>query len=206
MTAPCTAVLFDMDDVLCAYHWRARVEALAAWAGRPAAEVAAAIWESGFEDEADRGAITESAYLVAFGQRLGRPITRAEWVANRREAMEPFPAMLALVGALKQAGIPCAVLSNNNHLTGAEIDALFPALRPLFGPHIYMSATLGLAKPDPQIYLAACARLGAAPAHTFFTDDLEANVAGARRAGLQAAVFLNEPDVRHHMRRAGLPV
>jgi epoxide hydrolase-like predicted phosphatase len=46
----------------------------------------------------------------------------------------------------------------------------------------------GLRKPDPRSYALICARLGVEPGQTVFLDDLEANVAGARQAGLQAVL------------------
>ena len=206
MTMPCKAALFDMDDVLCAYDWRGRVAALAQMSGKSFATLDEAIWRSGFEDAADRGEYSSAAYLAAFSCHLGLPLSRADWIANRKAAMSPFPEVLALLGHLQQAGIAIGVLTNNGLLTAEAIDALFPALRPLFGPHIFVSAELGLAKPDPAIYRAACARLGSEPMQTFFVDDLPANVAGAREAGLTAAVFTDAPALRQAMRAAGLPV
>lgn len=206
MQTLCHAVLFDMDDVLCAYHWRARVDALARMSGKSADELDALIWRSGFEDDADRGSYSAQAYLAGFANRLGIPFSRADWVANRHAAMEPFPHMLRLVDELKSAGVPVGVLTNNGLLTAEALDELFPALRPLFGAHIYVSASLGLAKPDPAAYRAACAQLGAQPGQTFFTDDLAVNVEGAAQAGLYGHVFTGEGPLRHAMRQTGLPV
>ena len=47
----------------------------------------------------------------------------------------------------------------------------------------------GLLKPDPRSYALVCARLGVEPAAVAFLDDLEANVEGARRAGLHAVLY-----------------
>lgn len=47
----------------------------------------------------------------------------------------------------------------------------------------------GVRKPDPRIYAIACERLGLPPAEIVFLDDLPANVAAARAAGLQAVLF-----------------
>lgn len=206
MQSPIKAVLFDMDDVLCAYHWRARVESLAQRAGRTFAAVDTAIWRSGFEDEADRGALSAAAYLTGFSERLGMPFSREDWIANRKAAMDPWPHMLALASELKAAGVKIGVLTNNGSLTADAIDQLYPALRPVFGEQIFVSATLRLAKPDPAIYQIACSRLDVSPSETFFTDDLVENVEGARRAGLSGCVFTGETALRAAMRRAGLPV
>lgn len=205
MQTRCQAVLFDMDDVLCAYHWRARVEALSRLSGKSFETLDALIWRSGFEDDADRGVYSADAYLAGFAARLGIPFSRQDWIDNRRAAMEPFPAMLALVQQLKAAGAPIGILTNNGLLTAEAIDELFPALRPIFGKHIYVSASLGMVKPDPDIYRAACAHLGVEPQETFFTDDLAINAEGAARAGLLSHVFTGAPALRLALQDAGLP-
>lgn len=206
MQSRCRAVLFDMDDVLCAYHWRARVEALARLSGQSFDALDAAIWRSGFEDAADAGAMTAEAYLEGFAARLGMPFTRAQWVANRKAAMEPWPEMLALAAELKAAGIAIAVVTDNGALTGEAMDELFPQLRPLFGKAIFVSAQMQLRKPDPTIYRAVCDAMGVPPSETFFTDDLAENVEGARRAGLVACQFTGEPAMRLALRQAGVPL
>ena len=180
--------LFDMDDVLCRYDVAGRIARLAAHAGRTPQDVSRDIWESGFLDEADRGRWDADAFLEAFSVRLGAPIDRSAWLAARRDSMQAFPDVLDLVRRL--AGrMPVAVLTNNDAFVAREIDALFPELRDLFGDRIIVSATLGLAKPDPDCFLAACRRLAFVPAETFFTDDLQANVEGAHAAGLTAHRF-----------------
>lgn len=44
----------------------------------------------------------------------------------------------------------------------------------------------GVAKPDPLIFELMCQRLGVQPAEVVFLDDMEANVAAARGAGIHA--------------------
>jgi putative hydrolase of the HAD superfamily len=196
------AVIFDMDDVLCRYDWRGRIDALARLASRPAAEVKAAIWDSGFEDEADRGALDADAYLAGFAARLGRPFSRADWIADRKASMTPWPDMLALAGEIA-ARADVAVLTNNGRLTHEAIDALFPALRPIFGERIIVSGALGLAKPDPRAYRAVLQRLGVAPREALFTDDLAENVAGAEAAGLHGHVHAGADALRARIAALG---
>lgn len=56
---------------------------------------------------------------------------------------------------------------------------------------------LGVAKPDPRIYLEACRLADAAPAEVLHVgDDLHLDVRAAREAGLQAA-WLRRPEFAH---------
>lgn len=197
------AVVFDMDDVLCRYDMKGRQAALARLAGTTAEVVYQAIWASGFEDGADAGAFDAETYLAAFGQRIGYPLSRAEWLAARTAAMHPDPAMLDLVGHLKPH-VTVAVLTNNGPLLEANIDRVFPALRPLFGERIFFSWSFGTAKPDPAIFTALCARLGTAPAATLFTDDKPENAAAAVEAGLLGHAFSSVAGLRAALAEAGL--
>ena len=55
--------------------------------------------------------------------------------------------------------------------------------------HIYISAEMGLAKPDPKIYQAVVADLQKDPSEIVFVDDFIENVQAAREAGWQAVHF-----------------
>lgn len=200
--APPRLVLFDMDDVLCAYDWPGRVAELARLSGKSSDALAASIWNSGFEDSADIGEIDAEAYLAGFAQRLGLPFSRAQWVANRRVAMTPWPDMLALAHDIsKHATI--AILTNNGHLTAETIDALFPELMPVFGKNILFSAQFGSQKPAPIIYCRALAHLGFQPDETLFTDDRPENVAGAIAAGLHGHVHAGPAALRARLAELG---
>jgi len=56
---------------------------------------------------------------------------------------------------------------------------------------------IGAAKPEARVFLAACQAAGTEPVHTLHIgDDLDADVVGARNAGLQAA-WVRRADLRH---------
>ena len=185
---PIRQLLFDMDDVLCAYHVDIRIAALAEITGRAADSIRASIWETDFLEQSDRGAYSAQAYLEEFGRRLDYPLSRAEWVAARKAAMPPFHDVLGLVGRVKKR-LPVALLTNNDHLLGETLDEIFPDLIPLFGDAIFVSARIGAAKPDAACFMHCCTALKVAATETFFTDDLVENVLGAKSAGLMAHHF-----------------
>lgn len=53
---------------------------------------------------------------------------------------------------------------------------------------VVYSHEVGLAKPDPAVYLLTCTRLGVTPAQVVFVDDLPVNVAAARAVGITAVL------------------
>ena len=163
------------------------------------------VWDADLEDRADRGEIDAAEYLARFGSRLGLSLNRAQWVENRRAAMTPWPDMLALAKAISERAT-IAILSNNGHLTGECIDALFPELRPIFGERITMSARLGAQKPDPEVYHRALALFGFSAQETLFTDDRAENVDGAIAAGLMGHVHAGPDTLRTRLAELGLPI
>ena len=196
-------VLFDMDNVLCDYDRGKRVACLAELAGTSSEAVHAAIWDSGFELLGDSGALDAAAYLRGFGERIGYPLSLDEWVEARRRSMQADRAMLEIARRLR-ATVDIAVLTNNTTLVADHIDILLPDLRPLFGPRIYTSAQFGVAKPDPRCYRLCLSELQAAPDTVLFVDDLAANVAGAREAGLFAHHYNSVETFRQALSEHGL--
>jgi putative hydrolase of the HAD superfamily len=197
------AVVFDMDDVLCRYRLDRRLALLASWSGRSAEAIHAAIWRSGFEDEAERGVFTEDAYLRGFGERIGYPLTAGQWVAARRASMEPDEAVLAIARRLG-AGRPVAMFTNNPLLLKRHIGEVFPAIPVIFGERALFSAELGRSKPDPEAFHRLARRLGVSPETVLFFDDNADYVAGARQAGLEAYRFEGAAAVRDRLAAHGV--
>ena len=54
---------------------------------------------------------------------------------------------------------------------------------------IVEAAQFGLLKPDPEVFLRTAELIGEAPERCLFVDDLPANLAGARAAGMSTLLF-----------------
>lgn len=197
------AVIFDMDDVLCRYDLGRRLRVLSRITGQTPRDIRAAIWDSGFEDEADTGAFPDpDDYLREFAERLGFPLSREQWVEARREAMLPWPDMLALAKSVGQQ-VRIAIYSNNGPLTKAALHELFPACAEIFAEH-YHSFEFGMKKPDPKSFLKLMERMGTDPARCWFIDDKKSNVTGAQMAGLQGHHFVSHGQLLPELRALGL--
>ena len=200
---PVSAVLFDMNDVLCRYDKATRVTHLAQASGQDPALVEAAIWKAGFEDLGDSGAIDAEEYLRGFGERIGYALSVREWVEALRAALIPLADTLALAARVgHEARI--AVLTNNNLLLAREIDAVFPELRPVFNDAIFVSAEFRACKPNPEVYRRCVARLGVSPQATLFVDDSPTNVAGAEQAKLQGHCYTSANNLAAALANSGL--
>jgi epoxide hydrolase-like predicted phosphatase len=96
--------------------------------------------------------------------------------------LRPAEPMLAAMREARAAGVRTCLVSNSwvmDHYT-EEIRALFDAL--------VISGEVGLHKPQPEIYLLAAERVGAAPEDCVFVDDLRENCEGAEAVGMTAVL------------------
>jgi putative hydrolase of the HAD superfamily len=198
-----TAVVFDMDGVLCHYRIERRLALLASWSGRSPDEIHAAIWRSGFEDEAERGLVSADHYLTGFGERIGYPLTAEQWVEARRVSIEPDVEVLAIARRLGTTR-PIGMLTNNSLLLKRHIAEVFPAIAEIFGDRAIFSAELGRSKPDPEVFRRLATRLAVEPGEILYLDDDATYVAGAREAGLVADQVTGERDVRASLAAHGL--
>ena len=193
---PPRLVIFDMDDVLCHYDLGRRLRALSQISGKTPRDIRAAIWDSGFEDDADSGGYPDAdVYLAEFSYRIGHTITRQQWIAARRESMIASFDVLTLAESIGEIA-RIAIFTNNGPIVKSSLDELFPEAAAIFKER-YCSYEFGTKKPDPQSFTKLLAKISVAPADTWFIDDKRSNVQGARLAGLKAHHFRSyEPLVK----------
>jgi putative hydrolase of the HAD superfamily len=103
-----------------------------------------------------------------------------------------YPEVPRTLARLRAAGSRLAIVSNWDISLHDVLERT--ALRSLVDA-VVISAEEGVAKPDPAIFRAALARLGAdGGAGLHVGDSLEADVAGARAAGLDAVLVVRDGD------------
>ncbi len=129
--------------------------------------------EHAFRASGEDPALADPAYAAFYAER-----NRVECYPDAIEALARISAKL-----------PVAALSNGNaDLVAIGLDHHFAFQ---LGASEY-----GAAKPDPGIFLAACARLGCAPGEVLHVGDhIEMDVLGAARAGLRTA-WVHRDDAR----------
>jgi putative hydrolase of the HAD superfamily len=127
----------------------------------------------------ETGEIDSAEFEPAFGALLGVDDS-TDLTARLFAGLQPDEAMVAAVRAAGAAGIKTGLISNSWGLgiyERAPIDIFDEAI---------ISGTVGLHKPQPEIYLMACGRLGIEPAEAVFVDDLRENCEGAEAVGMTA--------------------
>ena len=185
---PIELIIFDMDGVLCDTDFARRLDILGQMTSLDAKVVDDAIFQSGFDDQADRGLHTAEEYLRLFAGRLGVSLSREDWLRARGDAMTPDHAMLALVKQLQQK-LPVAMLTNNGPLLQENFAAVFPEAAELFGSWAFFSRQFKATKEEPDIFYAILETLDGRAESTLFIDDSESYIASARTAGLKTHHF-----------------
>lgn len=106
------------------------------------------------------------------------------------------PDAVSALAALKKRGLSTGVISDCTH----ELPAFLPSLpvAPLLDVRIF-SVEVGVCKPDPAIYLAACERLGVDAEECLYVGDGGSReLTGAAAVGM-TPVRLSAPDLADHL-------
>jgi beta-phosphoglucomutase len=199
------AVIFDLDGVLVDSYQ--------------------AHYESWLEVCQQRGwTMTRQQFETTFG-RTSREVIREFWGAEvcddaevraldeRKEAIfreflaRRFPVMdgaLVLIDQLREAGFALAIGSSappeNVALTLDRLER-----RQAFGA-VVTAADVRRGKPDPQVFLLAAERLGAAPQACVVIEDAPIGIQAARAAGMKAIGFTSTGRQREQLAAADLVI
>jgi putative hydrolase of the HAD superfamily len=107
------------------------------------------------------------------------------------------PAMVDWQLKLKQRGLKTAILSNIGDDVYASVAGAFEWIHRF--DVLVWSYQLGIAKPDPAIYLHTLRELGTRPDETLFIDDKRENVEAARKLGIRAIEFSSVEHLREEL-------
>ncbi|MEE6259454.1 HAD family hydrolase [Plantactinospora sonchi] len=197
------AVLFDFFGTLtCAIRRGEQHAEVAALLGcRP--EILADVLDASFYPRASGAFGDATATLRWLCQKAGGRPDQADLpaaVAARVEAVRADtrlrPEAVPVLQAVRRRGLLTALVTDCTH----ELPAFLPELpvAPLLDVRV-CSVQVGACKPDPAIYLAACQRLGVAPAQCLYVGDGGSQeLTGAARTGM-TAIRLAAPDLDRHL-------
>jgi putative hydrolase of the HAD superfamily len=194
LVLPGRLVLFDYGEVISRSQSEADRVALLDLAGVPGERFWPAYWAE--RDRLDHGRLSVRDYWLRIGRACGEQWddarVQALWAADLRSWISVDEDVLSVVADLDAGGTRLAVLSNAGFdyslLRGSPLAALVQ--------RIFLSAELGLLKPDPAIYLRVAELLGIPPHAIVFVDNKASNVAGAESVGMTGHVFTDAASLR----------
>jgi putative hydrolase of the HAD superfamily len=121
--------------------------------------------------------------LSKWGVSDASPHFRSAW-----HRIEADPSVLAVIAELRQAGVYCALASNQERHRAQHMSVEL-AYASAFDDEFY-SCRLGHAKPSTAYFEEIIRRTHLDPARTLFIDDRAENVEAAELSGLHAAQFV----------------
>jgi putative hydrolase of the HAD superfamily len=193
------AVILDLGNVLVFHDDQKLLDGLAAHGGTTPEAVRAAL--AGVWEPCNRGRLSGTALRDAVAAAAGAPLDddsfATVWNCHFRVHDEVLPLVEALVGRVK-----LLLLSNTNAAHVAWVRARLPLLDRF--DDLVLSYQLGLAKPEPAIFIEALRRAGTEPQRTAFFDDVERYVTAAAALGLRGHLFTDAPRFRQQLTALGL--
>jgi putative hydrolase of the HAD superfamily len=153
----------------------------------------------------DRAEISAQQYWAAIARDAGRTLSTEQIASLRRTDVEMWsnvnPGMIRWVEQLRAHGVHAAVLSNM-HADMAAVVRESGTWISGFDCSV-LSAELGFAKPDPQIFQHCLTCLNVAAGEALFIDDKERNTRAGEELGI-AGICANSPEtIREQLQEAG---
>src|SRR5215469_5151975 len=174
------AVMFDMDGLL--------VDSEPLWYLAESAVMArlGGMWTPADQHALVGGSMPSTvAYLLARATRPAEPATVARWLTEamielvRTQPLPALPGVLSLLTEVREAGLAHALVTSSEP---AVVDAVLGRLDLRFDV-IVCAADVVQAKPDPEGYRLAAAKLCADPHRCIALEDSPNGVAAAEAAG-----------------------
>jgi HAD superfamily hydrolase (TIGR01509 family) len=196
------AFLFDLDGTLVdsvyqhVLAWREALEA---------AGIGLSVWRIH-----RRIGMSGGLFVTALLRETGRSLT-AEEIARMQQVhrtayarlvgqVRPLPGARQLLDTLTAAGVPWAIATSGRRETAA---ATLRVLDLDLSSPVVTRDDVARAKPDPDLFLAAAARLKVSPAHAVVVGDSVWDLLAARRAGALGVGVLSGGYGLDELERAG---
>jgi glucose-1-phosphatase len=197
-------IIFDMGNVIIPFDFKRGYAALAGHVDYDPAQIPERIRATGLVEKFESGQIEPRPFVDAIARVLEANISYDRFCEIWTAIFLPHTLIPAdLVRTLKR-NHRVIVLSNTNAIHFEMVQENYPILQEF--DHFVLSHEVRALKPEPAIYAAAIEAAQARPEECFFTDDIQAYVDGARRAGIQAEQFLGHDKLLRDLQARGVAV
>lgn len=193
-------LIFDAGHVLIDFDWKLVKSGFAERARRPYQDLASVMGHMsslGYE----HGRISTLDFLAELNSQLQSDLTLEEFKAIWIVSLEENLAMAKLLQLLKTQVSKMYLLSNTNEIHWNEIHSRFNIARHF--DELVLSHTIGLAKPEPEIYEHVLELSGVPASKSLFVDDLETNIRAAEQLGINSILFRGVDDFKTQLQSYG---
>lgn len=200
LSIPDRVVVFDYGEVISMSQSEHDKLALLGAADAVAADFWPVYWRH--RDDLDQGVLPVADYWRRIAADLRTEFSPSQiqrlWAIDFRSWISVEPGTVDLIQELHDGGTRLALLSN------AGFDYADPLRRSPLGAlfeRVFLSAELGIIKPDPEIYRAVARELGVPLEALVFVDNKAVNVDAAVALGVTGHVFTGVPALRTFLER-----
>ena len=195
ISIPDRVVVFDYGEVISVSQSDTDRAALVAVSGLPPEQ----FWQlyDRYREDLDQGVTLPREYWTLIARDAGVEWSAAKlqqlWAADIRSWISVEPGTVELLAALHAGGTRVALLSNagfdfSDPFRHSPMAAFFEAM--------FVSAELGLIKPNPEIYRVTARELGITLEQMVFIDNKKINVDAAVALGVTGHVFTTVAELR----------
>lgn len=192
------AVFFDLGGVILRTEYQAPRQHLAERLGMEYDDLNRIVFNSETGYQASIGAITSLQHWEAVMKRLKRPFPemaaiRDEFFAGDIVDREILDFLRSLRGGYKTGLISNAWSDLRDYIVREKMDDAFD--------HIIISAEVGVAKPEAEIFQIALEQAGVRPGEAVFVDDFNENIEGCEKVGMKGIHFSDPQSVLQQLRK-----
>jgi putative hydrolase of the HAD superfamily len=180
------AVFFDLGGVILRTEYQAPRQQLAERLGLEYDDLDRIVFNSESGMQAATGAITSQQHWEAVMKRLKRPLEELELIRDEFFAGDIIDRDIVNFLRSLHGTHKTGLISNNwsdlrDYLVREKIIDAFD--------HIIISAEVGVAKPEPEIFRIALDQAGVKPEEAVFVDDFYVNIEGCEKVGMKGVLF-----------------
>jgi epoxide hydrolase-like predicted phosphatase len=180
------AVFFDLGGVILRTEYQAPRQQLAERLGMEYDDLDRIVFNSETGIQAATGAVTSRQHWEAVMKRLKRPLEELELIRDEFFAGDIIDRDIVIFLRSLRDTHKTGLISNNwsdlrDYLAREKIIDIFD--------HIIISAEVGVAKPEPEIFRIALKQAGVRPEEAVFVDDFYVNIEGCEKVGMKGIHF-----------------
>ena len=196
---PIEVIFFDIGGVLLTIHPDVMISKISNLTNTPFK-----ILKESFPEEQhdlyERGEITDLEWFQAYKKSLPQLKTLTEnefWIAWSMLLGQETDVLDILIRIKKYHKVWLLSNTNSHHIIN-EVENNF-AFPNLVDGKIY-SFQVGSRKPEKKIYEVACEKANVEPCRSIFIDDLELNIVGANKIGMNGIHYINTNQLNNELK------
>ena len=201
------AVVFDFDGLVVDSEWAIFETAVAAFAAHghdlSIEAWATIIGTNGDTDDTWWERVCEAGGISGFSQAEFEAAYEAQ--PRDRDAIPLLPGVVELLDLLEEAEVPVGIASSSSR-AWIERHTRRLGIAERFGTLVGSDVVGGVGKPAPDVYLRACADLGAEPSRSVALEDSAHGTTAARAAGMAVVAVPSRITIHNDFSHADLVV